>query len=247
MLRVKPVDKKSKNDRDKRVPALAQRHPSQKITHNAKTPVVSVKKNEPSVIQGPSHKVITLAAADQRAENPAALQILVHMVGTAFDSAEKIGIKRRDFLELISANERPRIEDQAGLGYATPEEGLAVLLEAEGGCVEINQARKLYHQPHGVSRQAMSERIAAGDVIAYKTGSGRWVLPRWQFRPEGGLLAGLPDVLKKIRAEIPTYGQLFPFAFFLQADPICHGQTPLQCLRNGDMKTVLLAVDGHKG
>lgn len=149
-------------------------------------------------------------------------------------------------VELVSAEGRPFIEETVREGYATPEEGLMRLLKAEGGCVDSNEARILFRPPDGVSRQTISEKIRHGDLIAYKTGGGTFQLPRWQFRPEGGLIAGMPEVLKKIRQSMPQSSALFPFTIFLQADPVTDGQTPLDALRAGDVNQVLVAVDGYR-
>jgi hypothetical protein len=162
-------------------------------------------------------------------------------------TAMKLGLPGRRFLEMISADARPFIEEELRQGYATPEEGLAPLLTAEGGCVDVAEARMLFHKPKGVSRQAMSEKIRAREIIAHRTGADRWVLPVWQFRPEGGLLKGLPEVLKKIRETLPHVDELFSFTFFLQPDPVTGGRTPLEALRAGDVAAALTAVEGYLG
>jgi hypothetical protein len=193
---------------------------------------------------------VAKSVVSPRSANPAgeaATFVLREQVHSAFATALRLGVPARVFLDMVSADARSYIEEDLREGYATPEEGLAELLTAEGGCVEASEARMLFHKPNGVSRQAISERIRAGELIAYRSGGDRWVLPVWQFRPQGGLLKGLPEVLRKIREKIPHGGELFPFTFFLQADPVCDGRTPLQALRDGDVDVVLRAVDGFVG
>lgn len=175
----------------------------------------------------------------------AAALVLQNQIQAIYKSAAGFGVSSKDILKMLSKETRPYLEAEIREGYATPEEGLAELLTAERGCADSSEARMLFHKPNGISRQALSERIRTGDLIAYQTGGDRWVLPRWQFRPEGGLLHGLPEVLVRIRAALPHASPLFPFTFFLQADPVCRGRTPLQVLRAGDLDTVLRAVDGH--
>lgn len=175
----------------------------------------------------------------------AAARVLQNQIQAIYKSAAEFGVSSKEILKMLSRETRPYLEAEIREGYATPEEGLAELLTAERGCADSSEARMLFHKPNGVSRQALSERIRAGDLIAYQTGGDRWVLPRWQFRPEGGLLPGLPEVLARIRGALPQASPLFPFTFFLQADPVCGGRTPLQALRDGDLDTVLRAVDGH--
>lgn len=157
-------------------------------------------------------------------------------------SAVAAQVSARDFAKIAGNEIRPFVEESIREGYATPLEGLADLLELEGGCVDVAHARYLFRKPHPVTRQTISDRIGRGELIAYKTGSGQFMLPRWQFRPQGGLLEGLSDVLKAIRETIPGAGDLTPFAFFLQEDPVTGGRTPLEALKAGDVKQVLDAV-----
>jgi hypothetical protein len=169
---------------------------------------------------------------------------LLEQVRTAFQSALKAGVPTRVFLDMVSADARPQIvEEPLRDGYATAEEGLSVLLSAEGGCVDAAGARVRFRPPTGVSRQTISEKIRAGELIAYRTGGGTWALPVWQFRPQGGLLPGLPEVLAKIHDKLAHFGELFPFTFFLQSDPVTGGRTPLDALRAGESTAVLTALD----
>jgi hypothetical protein len=84
--------------------------------------------------------------------------------------------------------------------------------------------------------------IRKGDVIAYHGGGRHYAVPVWQFRREGGVLGGLPEVLRALRTEVPGYGQLSPFAFLLQGDPVTDGRSPLAALRDGETRNVLEAV-----
>jgi hypothetical protein len=129
---------------------------------------------------------------------------------------------------------------------ATSEEGLASLLEAEGGCVSVAKACELLRKPDPVTRQALTEQIFAGEIIAYKRGDGKYLVPVWQFQPEGGLLPGLRLVLQKIR-EIPGADPLSPFAFFLQAHPVTGGKRPIDALRSDQIENVLEAVAANTG
>ncbi|MBM3853605.1 MAG: hypothetical protein FJ399_10670 [Verrucomicrobia bacterium] len=171
---------------------------------------------------------------------------LREQVHAAFTSAERHGIPAIAFMAMVNADARPMIEDGAiREGYATAEEGLALLLNAEGGCVDLVTAGKLFKRPGGVTRQTLWEKIKHGELIAYQTAAGRWMLPKWQFRPQGGLLRGLPDVLVKIRETLPEAGELFPFTFFLQPNPATGDKTPLEALRSGAIALVLTAVEGE--
>lgn len=188
------------------------------------------------------------AVAD--AANPALDAVATILTGqfqSAFATAAKLGLPPRKILQWVSAAALPFVEAELQDAYATPAEGLQTLLTAEGGCVDVARARFLFNPLKGVSRQTISEKIRDRELIAYRTGGDRWFLPVWQFRPEGGLLKGLPEVLTRIHERMPQAGELFPFTFFLQADPVIGGRTPLEALKAGELESVLEAIDGFAG
>jgi hypothetical protein len=131
------------------------------------------------------------------------------------------------------------------ISRATPEEGLSALLTAEGGCVSVDEACGFFRKPKPVTRRTLIAQIRNGNIIGYLTKADQYLVPVWQFRPEGGVVDGLTEVLHALRTKIPGYGQISPFTFFLQADPITDGQKPLVAIRNGEIAKVLDAVDGH--
>jgi hypothetical protein len=116
-------------------------------------------------------------------------------------------------------------------------------LEAEGGCVDVATARLLFRKPHGVTRQALSLQIRNGKLLAYRSGGGDYLLPVWQFRPEGGVWDGLSEVLATVREKLDAESPLTAFAFLLQAHPLTGGLPPLAALREGRLSEVLAAVE----
>lgn len=136
---------------------------------------------------------------------------------------------------------REKLTSQVAEGHATPDEGLTTLLAAEGGCVAVEKARQLFRKPQAVTRQALAHQIRQGNVLAYRSGGGDYLVPVWQFRPEGGTLPGLPEVLAAIRNNLDE-SPLTAFAFLLQAHPLTGGQPPLAALRQGRLQEVLAAV-----
>jgi hypothetical protein len=130
-------------------------------------------------------------------------------------------------------------------GYATPEAGLRVLLNSEGGCVDTSKACRLFVGASPTGAKGLRARIRRGDIIAYKTKGGRYLIPRWQFDSNGNIILGLTEILRAMRAKIPGYGQLSPFVFFLQVDPVTNGLTPLDALRAGDLERTLRAVEAR--
>ncbi len=143
--------------------------------------------------------------------------------------------------EALGALEAPML----GSRRASPEEGRIALISAEGGCVGIGEARRLFRKPRPVSARMLSRQIGMGNVISYRM-DGRLRVPVWQFRPKGGLLNGLPEILRALR-RIPGAGQMTPFTFFLQADPVTDCRTPLALLKEGKIRKVLDAADVRAG
>ena len=178
--------------------------------------------------------------------DPSALRLIQHQLKSLVAASLEVGLPARAFARLAGNEIRAAIEAPGRGGYATPEEGLAKLLSAEGGCVDVNEAAALFRKPEPVTRQALTDRIRNGDIIAYKTSGGQYRVPRWQFRPEGGVLPGMADALAILRKD-PSFGTLTPFAFFLQAHPLTSGNTPLQALRQGNLNDVLRAADSERG
>lgn len=130
-------------------------------------------------------------------------------------------------------------------GYASPGEGLRILINSEGGCVSTSTACRLFVEASSTGTEGLRARIRRGEIIAYKTKRGRYLIPRWQFAPDGRLIPGLLETLKAMQAIIPGYSQLSPFTFFLQHDPVTDGLTPLDALRDGDLERTLRAVEAR--
>lgn len=51
-----------------------------------------------------------------------------------------------------------------------------------------------------ISRQALADRRRRGTLLALKTSDGHLVYPAFQFRADGSVLEGLPEVLQTLRA-----------------------------------------------
>lgn len=189
------------------------------------------------------HKTIAEAAAQLGVE-AGALSIFQSQMRSLLASIVAAGMKPRDAIELATKEGLPLLENEAP-GYAAPEEGIAKLIQAEGGCVPVADAVKLYRRPNPVSRQALAAQIRRGEVVAYLTGSGSYSVPVWQFKPTGGLIDGLPEVLARIREKIPNSGLIEPFIILLQAHPLAGGARPINLLRKGDVGRVLEVVDAY--
>ncbi|MBK8095088.1 MAG: hypothetical protein IPK32_24740 [Verrucomicrobiaceae bacterium] len=155
----------------------------------------------------------------------------------------QFGVSLGRMTSLMSDAVRERLPLLVADGYASPDEGLTALLEARGGCVEVEKARHLFRKPQGVTRQAMTQQIRNGMVLAYRSGGGDYLVPVWQFRPEGGVWEGLAEVVTAIHEKLDATSPLTVFAFLLQAHPLTGGQPPLDALRAGRLPEVLKAID----
>jgi len=175
---------------------------------------------------------------------PGALGIFQSQIRSLLTSIVAAGLKPRDAIELATKEALPLLENEAN-GYAAPEEGIAKLIQAEGGCVPVAEAIKLYRRPTPVTRQALAAQIRRGEVVAYLTGSGSYSVPVWQFKPTGGMLDGLQNTLARIREKIPNAGLVEPFVILLQAHPLADGLRPIDLLRKGEVDRVLEVVDAY--
>ncbi len=108
------------------------------------------------------------------------------------------------------------------------------ILAAEGGTLGGEEVGALLH----ISRQAVDKRRATGKLLAVEIGRRGYLYPAWQFTDEGGVLAGLEDVLPLL-AEEPPFARL---RFFLSGNRRLRGERPLDRLRRGELEPVLRAA-----
>ncbi len=154
----------------------------------------------------------------------------------------RFGVSLEQMTRMLGEFVRERLPLLVAQGHATQAEGLTVLLEAGGGCVEVEKARHLFRKPDGVTRQALAQQIRKGQVLAYRSGGGDYLVPVWQFRPEGGVWQGLPQVVAALRDKLDDHSPLTVFAFLLQPHPLTGGRPPLEVLQAGGLDEVLAAV-----
>lgn len=171
-----------------------------------------------------------------------AVGVVESQLRSLVEAAVEQGIGLPDLTRMMGDAVRSRLNGLAAEGHATPDEGLAALLRAEGGCVNVERARVLFRPPDGVTRQGLALQIRHGKVLAYRSGGGDYLVPVWQFRPEGGVWDRLPEVLAAIRDQLDATSPLTGFAFLLQAHPLTGGRPPLEALRGGRVEEVLAAV-----
>ncbi|MCA1964108.1 MAG: hypothetical protein LDL31_09215 [Prosthecobacter sp.] len=181
-------------------------------------------------------------AVTYRAATLPSTELLSGQFRALLNAGLQLGLSLSRVSALLAEVIREKLPLEVAEGYATADEGLTTLLGAEGGCVGVEKARQLFRRPQPVTRQALAHQIRQGNVLAYRSGGGDYLVPVWQFRPEGGCWHGLPEVLAAIRAHLGE-GPLTAFAFLLQAHPLTGGRPPLEALRAGRLEEVLAAVE----
>ena len=102
---------------------------------------------------------------------------------------------------------------------------LLKLLKAEGGVVELE------------NRSALRLIMKRNRVFIVKIGNEE-IVPIWQFNDQ--VYPNMPKILKILKSR--TLSDLSIMIFFLAKNLRCNGKTPLQSLRNGQAKEVIMAA-----
>ncbi|MEZ5331149.1 MAG: hypothetical protein R2991_03640 [Thermoanaerobaculia bacterium] len=134
----------------------------------------------------------------------------------------------------LPAEEPEPLGERASLDAAAA----AVWTEHVGPFLETEGVSKVLD---GVTRQAVSQRVRAGRLLALRTGNGRLVYPLWQFR-NGALLPGLTEVLATagLDPERPATGWTLA-SWLCTVDPELDG-APRELLAAGRIEPVLAAA-----
>ncbi len=109
------------------------------------------------------------------------------------------------------------------------------LLRAEGGSLSGGQVATTL----GISRQAVDKQRQRGRLLAVREGAA-WRYPAWQLSG-GGVLPGLPEVLRILRRESPWT----ILAFLLSRNARLGARRPLDLLRRGSVEPVTRAAEAY--
>lgn len=114
------------------------------------------------------------------------------------------------------------------------------LIKAEGGSLSVSQVEKML----GISRQAIHKRCSKGKLIALSTSKRGYLFPKWQFTEEG-ILPGLEEVIAELDEDDPW----MQASFMLNPNIWLDGVSPLEMLRQGKIKEVIMAAraSGEQG
>jgi hypothetical protein len=151
---------------------------------------------------------------------------LAELVGIAFELTLGAGESRQD--KLARAQVR-------GLGVRQQ------MAEAEGGSWSSEDVARLLE----ISKTAVLKRLAAGRLLAWREERLQAArFPRWQFDEHGQVMKGLEEALERLNRDerLDAWGKML---FFLQEKPSLGDGRPIDLLRQGKVKEVLLAAEAY--
>ncbi len=146
---------------------------------------------------------------------------------------------RRRLLELVAgaglpAEEPESLGERAGLAAAAAavwSEHVGPFLDTEGVMALLD----------GVSKQAISQRVRGGRLLALRTGSGRLVYPLWQFQ-DGEPLPGLAETLAAAGYDPERPATGWTIASWMCTEDPALGAAPRRLLAAGSLEPVLRAA-----
>lgn len=111
------------------------------------------------------------------------------------------------------------------------------LEQAEGGSLSSDQVAELLSLN---KRQSVDYQRKERHLVAWRTGTGKWRYPAWQFTKHG-ILPGIRECLKALDTD-NGFGAAI---FFLSDRFSLDGQCPLNLLRAGKIDEALTAARRH--
>jgi hypothetical protein len=115
-------------------------------------------------------------------------------------------------------------------------------LRSSGGAYDLEQVQQLLH---GVSRQRIDKRVREGSLLAVPGPSNKRRYPAVQFKDDGTVVDGLPDVLEAL----PTKNGFAILNFLVRPDRRLDGRRPIDLLEAGQVDLVVEAAQrmGEQG
>ena len=108
-------------------------------------------------------------------------------------------------------------------------------LKASGGAFTLEQVKELMH---GISRQAVSNRVIGGTLLAVRGPNNRATYPVVQFMPDGQPVEGL----KEVRDALATANTWTVLNFLVNPEPKLGGRKPIDLLKAGGIDEVVEAA-----
>jgi len=105
-------------------------------------------------------------------------------------------------------------------------------LRSSGGAYSLTEVQALMH---GITRQAVNNRVREGSLLAVLGPSNRATYPAVQFMNDG-----MPvDGLKEVREALGTDNSWMVLNFLVSAEPKLNDRKPIDLLKAGKLKQVL--------
>mgnify|MGYP003625228509 CR=1 FL=1 len=114
------------------------------------------------------------------------------------------------------------------------------LISEESGALSSDEAKRAYAGSNATTED-WEKAVAAGHIIEIYDGA-TMCYPAWQFRPEGGTLSGLTEVLEILK-ELPYFSGVTAAIFMLNLRAYLGGKSPLDVLRHPTQKSLARVID----
>jgi hypothetical protein len=108
-------------------------------------------------------------------------------------------------------------------------------LKASGGAFTLEQVKELMHD---ISRQAISNRVIGGTLLAVRGPNNRATYPVAQFMPDGQPVEGL----KEVRDALAADNAWTVLNFLVNPEPKLGGRKPIDLLKAGGIDEVVEAA-----
>jgi hypothetical protein len=105
--------------------------------------------------------------------------------------------------------------------------------------VDASSAARFYGE--SAKTETLEQAVVHRRLLAVQCVKGELRFPVWQFRPGGGVVAGLERVLDALSGTMAA-DDMGALAFFLNPNPLTGGIPPIEALRAGRIEAVIRAA-----
>jgi hypothetical protein len=158
---------------------------------------------------------------------------LVKLIGAMkeFTPVEIANVLRSAFEEALPGKRRSPLAEALMRGIEARER----IKEVEGGARSAEETARILGLN---SKQAVIDRYKKGQLLGWREKQGAIRFPVWQFREDGTVLKGLPEVLQ-VFMQNPAADDWAKVVFLLNSRESLYGKRPLDLLRKGETDRVI--------
>jgi hypothetical protein len=177
-----------------------------------------------------------LKAADDRIGGLISFEDLKAITRHAETAVGAIGEESSAGRSELTGEDLPSHEELARIRLLNLRHGFALRHQIINDTLSVQDVADLLN----VGRQTPHDRVKAKTLLAIKD-NGQWRFPTWQFDPTGpdGVIEGLPDVLRALRAPM---SQLARISWFVTPKAQLDGRAPVEAMQAGDVDEVITAA-----